>query len=389
MVAFGRTPTVTRAYTGASQSTTFSYSSSEVAEGDLLVAHTSDGNSATATGNSLKNSAGTDWNKVGGTPSNGRLVWWKVATSADIGSNHTYIGNGTSNGIITMSFKNAVIVESYSGEKPGNTTSQAARALSAIAIKIYYNNSATTGNFPNLITTDASNYIEYKSFAPNTTIATYTSVTGQWHASTNYAIIVVEDGDIPPAVSVTSPATDERVDPRLPLNVSWTYSDADGDVQTSYSILANGVQVASGTGTATSVTIPANTLTDETDYTITVVATNAKGSGQATVDVVSNSWTEGVEVPSSAQSGIVTPNANEPGGTYELQVATTDATIFGPWSASSNTFEVIPFNTAPESEIDSVTSVIFNNRQGVVEWIYSDNEGDTQAGYEIRVRKKI
>lgn len=202
-----------------------------------------------------------------------------------------------------------------------------------------------------------------------------------------YALDVTDDAI--PVVSVTNPVASHRHDPREPLTVSWTYSDADGDVQTGYSILANGVEVAAGTGAGTSAVILANTLADETDYTITVTTTNAKGSGSGSVNIRSDSWVTGDEVTSSTQSGLWTPNATDPGGNYEIQVATADGNGLGPWSESVTKDNVLPFNTAPDAVITNISDKVYNNDDIALEWVYSDNENDPQVSYQIRYRKKI
>lgn len=388
-VSWAKTPTINRAYSNTTATLTFQFSSSEVQVGDLLIAHTADGNDPLAAATTVKNVNGVAWTRIG-TCYNGRNLWYKVATTDDIGTNHLYTASGTSNGLITMAFRNGKVVDGHSGILPGTTQTQPARGTDAIAVKIY-RVTAVAGNFPVKISTDSANLIEYKSFLPGESIQQYSTTTTSWHGSNNgtyYAHLVVESSDIPPVVTITSITDGAKVDPREDISISWTYSDDDGDPQTSFSIKANGSQVAAGTGTDTFATIPADTLTDETDYTIEVTATNARASTTASVNIRSDSWTTSTEVISSTQSGLWLPPTEAEGGNYELQVATADAQGFGPFSASAPV-QVIPFNTPPNATIVDVTPVVVNNRPVNVEWIYSDGENDPQTKYQLRVRKKI
>lgn len=173
-----------------------------------------------------------------------------------------------------------------------------------------------------------------------TSAQTATSVGG---GTTRWAAIslVLAPKSIPPnAPVITSPAAGSTVDPRLPLNGSFTYSDSQGQAQTGYTVDASSdgggtwTRVATGT-TATSFTIPANTLPDTTAIQLRVATANAGYAGYSaygTVAFTSDSWTYTTEVTGSATTASLDTTGFTAGSTYDVEVRVANSNGYSNWS---------------------------------------------------------
>lgn len=139
----------------------------------------------------------------------------------------------------------------------------------------------------------------------------------------------------PPSVSITSHAGGEQFDPRLPLTIDYSYTDADGDPQMQREY---GWRVVGGTWNTTtastasaSFTIPKNTIPDVSDIEVRVRAYDGKGWGDYdTVSLRADSWTCVPEEVTAVQSGSI--DATTFDQAMEVEVRTADAVGYGPWS---------------------------------------------------------
>lgn len=150
-----------------------------------------------------------------------------------------------------------------------------------------------------------------------------------------------------PSATITAPSDGIQVDPRSPLTVTLSYSDSEGDAQVGwqvdYSADAGTTWTSAGSGTTeNTVTIAANTLTDETDYLIRARVQDAVAGWGAydQITIHADSWAYLTAVSSSTQSGTLDTTSLTVGD-YEVEVHTADAVGFGPWSSPA-TFTVLP-----------------------------------------------
>ena len=167
----------------------------------------------------------------------------------------------------------------------------------------------------------------------------------------------------PPVVTVTSPTPNQKFDPRLPLVVSWNYSDAESNPQTKYEVSykravdSTYTVVPEVTSANKTHTIVASTFTDETDYNFQIRAYDGTAwSNYSTVNVRADSWTYGSEVISATQSQSLDTTGFE-ATAYQVEVATADAEGFGPWSAPA-TFDAVVIHA---ETLDAVPGVLTAN----------------------------
>lgn len=155
---------------------------------------------------------------------------------------------------------------------------------------------------------------------------------GAWHGA-----VLLRD-NIPPTVTLSSLTT---IDPRANNTISWTYSDSDGNPQSSYELdyrVSGGTWASLSTGTtASSYVIPADTLTDETDYEIRVrVNDGTVWSDYSTDTFRADSWTYYPEVESSSDSATISTATLDPDSDYEVQVKVSDGFHYSEWSLSAD-----------------------------------------------------
>lgn len=165
-------------------------------------------------------------------------------------------------------------------------------------------------------------------------------------SSSEIALVVAyKVANLAPSLEVTAPVASEQIDPRLPFDVTWNYSDPEGAVQAqrevAWKLSSDSVYstIASGASNSSSFSIPANTLPDDSDIDIRVKVNDGVNWTTKVVSVRSDSWTYGPEVTSSVASGAIDLTGSS--GLYEAEVRTADAVEFGPWSAPSNQFAAI------------------------------------------------
>lgn len=143
-----------------------------------------------------------------------------------------------------------------------------------------------------------------------------------------------------PGTTITSPVADEQIDPRVPLVVTWTYDDWEGNPQLQFQ---PSWRVAGGSwndlgavaGTATSYQFAADTFPDETDIEVRVRTHDGLSWGEwaTAVPLNSSSWTYTLELPDSTQAATLNTEGWT-SGEWEIQVRTADTWGFGPWSSS-------------------------------------------------------
>jgi hypothetical protein len=121
-------------------------------------------------------------------------------------------------------------------------------------------------------------------------------------------------------------------------------------------------------------------MLDEKTYYLTLTVSDGYNTVVKDHSITSNSWIEDAPVTSSAQS---ITRALSHGSGIEIQVATSDAQGFGPWSATASYVN----NTPPTAVVNA--PVVATTTDANVKWTYTDADGDAQAGYQIRLRKKI
>ena len=79
------------------------------------------------------------------------------------------------------------------------------------------------------------------------------NTTGQDGARTGDGQVVISSANTVPVVSITAPVGGQQVDPRLPFQMTWTYSDAEGSPQMKYE-----AGVRAGSSTITTAYSPTN-----------------------------------------------------------------------------------------------------------------------------------
>lgn len=65
---------------------------------------------------------------------------------------------------------------------------------------------------------------------------------------TGHGQVIITSLNAPPIVSITAPTAGQKLDPRLQIQMTWSYSDAEGDLQTKYEV---GVRLDDGAPVAT------------------------------------------------------------------------------------------------------------------------------------------
>jgi hypothetical protein len=228
-------PVLTRIYETSAGTNTFTPTGSP-AVGDLLVAHVANGSSPTGGTESITNASGTAWTKFGAFD-NGRCLFYKTVTAQDIGVVHTLNNFSSSYGLIYWVFSNATLNTSLSGAySPLGPAGPATK--DCVVSKIYYNSGVTRGDFPNVITTDGSNNVEWKNFTAGQTLQNYTSAAANWHATSNlYKVLVVDSPNVPPNAPTGLAVSNSPVPLGSSANVNWTFSDPDaGQTQQAYQL---------------------------------------------------------------------------------------------------------------------------------------------------------
>ena len=211
---------------------------------------------------------------------------------------------------------------------------------------------STPAGGPSIQSTDGAGFVSYSSTMPST----------QWSSYTPLVRLGYEKANEVPKVTAL-PVNGIAKDPRHPVIIDWTYSDAEGNAQDAYQIqyreMNSGGAWTTVTGTtASSHTFAANTFTlgKEYEYQVRVsdaVAGYGDWSNTAWFMAATSTWTSTFPVNSSTQSGLIPGdsiyekqfNADITGwesngvfGTY--QVATLARTTTRPYSGETHSLEV-------------------------------------------------
>lgn len=150
-----------------------------------------------------------------------------------------------------------------------------------------------------------------------------------------------------PTANLTAPADASQVDPRLPVAVTWsaiTPVVGTARYQLRWRELGTTAWQTIVETTATSYTIPADSIPDELDIELAVLAYDGGvWSAPDAHSIAWNSWLPAPEVLSAATSGSLDTTGLEP-GIYELAVHVADDQVgYGPLSQPV-TFEIIGTN---------------------------------------------
>lgn len=150
----------------------------------------------------------------------------------------------------------------------------------------------------------------------------------------------------PPNVPTGLAPNNQAADPRQTIRFSWTYSDAEGNAQTTSQIqyrlvgesLWNIDQSRTNANPYWDVAPSSNffTLGEEYEWQVRVYDGSAWSdwSATATFMAATSMWAT-TEVTTSASSHNFPANTLEPGKKYVYQVRTADAVGYGPWSAQA------------------------------------------------------